>query len=51
MLSAGMQLNDYDRDNYWADSKTDYAQVTTLELKQILDSLGYSLGCITIRIP
>ena len=22
-----------------------------LELKQILDSLGYSLGCITIRIP
>ena len=25
--------------------------VRMLELKQILDSLRYSLGCITIRIP
>ena len=24
---------------------------SVLELKQILDSLGYSLGCITIQIP
>ena len=36
MMLTSLHDYDYDYDNYWADSKTDYAQVTTYTYLQII---------------